>query len=98
MIDLYFEIKLICSALIIGFVVLICAIIFIKCLLVSIKENKVENYLESIGYQRTLISTASVGNNHTYGYIRNKTDNSADIIRDYEIRNMSLKQIKQKYI
>ena len=60
-------------------------------------ESKIEKYLISIGYKRELISTASVGTNHTYGYKRQKDDGWNDIIRDYELSGMSLKQVKQKY-
>lgn len=97
MTDLYFGIKLICGAIVIGFIVLTCLILFIECLIYSIKESRIEKYLESIGYKRELISTASVGTNHTYGYKRLEANGWSDIIRDYELRGMSLKQIKQKY-
>lgn len=96
MTDLYFGIKLIGGAIVIGFIVLTCLFLFIKCIVSSFKENRIIKYLESIGYKRELISTASVGSNHTYGYKR-MTNDSWDIIRDYELRDMSLKQIKQKY-
>lgn len=97
MTDLYFGIKLIGGAIIIGFLVLTFLIIFIKCLVSSIKESRIKKYLESIGYKRELISTASVGTNHTYGYKRPKNDGWSDIVRDSELRGMSLKQVKQKY-
>lgn len=97
MTDLYFGIKLIGGAIVIGFLVLTFLIIFIKCLVSSIKESRIKKYLESIGYKRELISTASVGTNHTYGYKRPKNDGWSDIVRDSELRGMSLKQVKQKY-
>ena len=97
MTDLYFGIKLIGGAIVIGLLVLIFLSIFIKRLISSIKENRIKKYLTSIGYKRELISTASVGTNHTYGYKRPKDDGWSDIIRDYELRGMSLKQVKQKY-
>ena len=97
MADLYFGIKLIGGAIVVGLLVLISLSIFIKCLISSFKENRIEKYLTSIGYKRELISTASVGTNHTYGYERHRDDGWSDIIRDYELRGMSLKQIKQKY-
>lgn len=97
MTDLYFGIKLISGAIVIGLIVLICLILFGKCLISSLKENRIEKYLISIGYKRELIDTASVGTNHTYGYKRPKDNGLSDIIRDYELRGMSLKQVKQKY-
>lgn len=97
MTDLYFGIKLIGGAIVIGFIILTCLILFIKCLISSIKVSRIEKYLTSIGYKRELISTASVGTNHTYGYKRPKDNGWCDIIRDYELRGMSLKQVKQKY-
>lgn len=98
MTELYFGIKLIGIAIVVGLFVLIFLSIFIKTLIASIRENKIEKYLISIGYKRELISTASVGTNHTYGYKRLRDDGWHDIIRDYELRGMSLKQAKQKYI
>ena len=97
MTELYFQIKLIGSAIIIGLVILIFLSIFIKLLFISVKENKIEKYLISIGYKRELISTASIGTNHTYGYKRLRDDGWHDIICDYELKNMSVKQIKKKY-
>lgn len=97
MTDLYFRIKLIGDAIVIGFIILACLILFIKCLISSVKESRIEKYLTSIGYKRELISTASVGTNHTYGYRRPKDDGWSDIIRDNELRDMSFKQVKQKY-
>lgn len=97
MTELYFGIKLIGGAIIIGLTILIFLSIFIKLLIASIKESKIEKYLISIGYKRELISTASVGTNHTYGYKRIRDDGWHDIIRDYELKNMSVKQVKKKY-
>jgi hypothetical protein len=98
MTELYFEIKLAGIAVLVGLFVLTFLSIFIMFLIASIKESKIEKYLISIGYKRELISTASVGTNHTYGYKRLRDDGWYDIIRDYELRGMSLKQVKQKYI
>ena len=97
MTDLYFGIKLIGNAVVVGLFVLIFMSIFIKCLVSSIKESRIEKYLVSIGYKRELIDTASVGDNHTYGYKRPNNNGCNDIIRDSELRGMSLKQAKQKY-
>lgn len=97
MTDLYFGIKLIGGAIIIGLLVLIFLSAFISCLISSIKESRIQKYLISIGYERRLISTASVGNNHTYGYKRLRDDGRHDIIRDFELKGASLKQVKQTY-
>lgn len=97
MTELYFGLKLIGIVIVIGLFVIVFLSIFIKLLIVSIRESMIEKYLISIGYKRELISTASVGTNHTYGYKRPKNDGLSDIIRDYELKGMSLKQVKQKY-
>ena len=97
MTDLYFGIKLIGEAIIVGLFLLIFLSLFIKYLIASLKKSRIEKYLISIGYKRELISTASVGTNHTYGYKRVRDDGWHDIIRDSELKNMSLKQAKQKY-
>ena len=97
MTELYFGIKLVGIAVVVGLFVLIFLSIFIKLLITLIKESRIEKYLISIGYKRELISTASVGTNHTYGYKRVRDDGWYDIIRDYELKNMSVKQVKKKY-
>lgn len=98
MTELYFGIKLIGGVIVIGLFVLIFLLLFINGLIASIKESRIEKYLISIGYERELISTASVGTNHTYGYKRARDDGWYNIIRDSELKGMSLKQVKQKYI
>ena len=98
MTELYFKIKLVGIAMAVGLFVLVLLSMFIKFLITSIRENSIEKYLISIGYKRELISTASVGTNHIYGYKRTNDNGWHDIIRDYELRVMSLKQVKQKYI
>lgn len=97
MTELYFGIKLVGIAIAVGLFIIIFLSIFIRFLIASIKENRIEKYLISIGYKRELISTASVGTNHTYGYKRLRDDGWHDIIRDYELKNMSVKQVKKKY-
>ena len=98
MTELYFEIKLAGVTVLVGLFVLTFLSIFIMFLIASIRENRIKKYLVSIGYIRKLISTASVGTNHTYGYKRLRDDGWYDIIRDYELIGMSLKQVKQKYV
>ena len=97
MIELYFGIKLITKAICIGVVVLIFLLIFVKCITSSVRESRINKYLTSIGFERELISTASVGTNHTYGYKRQNSKGWNDIIRDSELIGMSLKKVKQKY-
>jgi hypothetical protein len=97
MTELYFKIKLIGMAVVVGLFILTFLSIFIKISITSFKESRIEKYLVSIGYKRELISTASVGTNHTYGYKRIRDDGWHDIIRDYELKNMSVKQVKKKY-
>lgn len=95
--ELYFGIKLVCGAIIVGLFMLAFLWLFVKSLLTSTKEKSIEKYLRSIGYRRELISTASVGDNHTYGYVRKNDKGWADVIRDSELRRMSLRQVKDKY-
>lgn len=97
MIELYFGIKLVGLAIVIGLFVLIFLFALIQGLISSFKKSRVEKYLTSIGYKRKLIDTAAFGDNHTYGYRRFKNEGLSDIIRDYELKGMSLKQVKQKY-
>ena len=97
MTDLYFGIKLISGVVVIGLVALLLLVLFIHILICSYKENRIKKYLESIGYERELISTASVGTNHHYGYKRVRDDGHWDIIRDGELIGKTFKQVKNKY-
>lgn len=97
MTELYFKMRLIGFSIIVSVCILIFLFVFIKILVASFKEKRIEKYLTSIGYKRELISVASVGTNHTYGYKRYTNNVLSDIIRDYELKNMSIKQIKKKY-
>lgn len=97
MTELFFTIKMVCSAVVIGLIILFCLILLVKHLISSFKEERIKKYLTSIGYRREIISTASFGYNHTYGYRRYKEDGWSDVIRDYELSGMSLKQVKNKY-
>lgn len=98
MTDLYFKIKLIGSAIFIGLVVSIFLFIFINSWVSALKEKRIEKYLTSIGYKRELISTASFGTNHTYGYKRYKDGRLIDIVRDSELQGKPFKQIKREYV
>ena len=57
MTELYFGIKLIGGAIVIGLFVLIFLSLFIKYLIASLKERRIEKYLMSIGYERELTQT-----------------------------------------
>lgn len=93
MAELYFKLKLIGNVIVLGFFALVFMFLLVKSIIISMRARKIDQYLTSIGYKRELISTASVGTNHTYGYTRN----CGEIIYDRELKNISLKQVKQKY-
>lgn len=95
--EMYFKLKFIGELAMIGLVLLILLVLFVAKMIVTLKASRIEKYLVSIGYKRELISTASFGTNHTYGYRRTKEDGELDVIRDYELKGMTLKQIKEKY-
>lgn len=97
MTDLYFAFQFVLEMIFVGFIVLLIAILLIKSIVSDCRFKSIDKYLKSIGYERTLISTASVGDNHTYGYKRPNENGWNDIIRDYELIGMKLKQIKEKY-
>lgn len=97
MTDLYFGLQFILEMIFMGFIVLLIAILLIKSIVSDCRFKRIDKYLKSIGYERTLISTASVGDNHTYGYKRPNENGWNDYIRDYELIGMKLKQVKEKY-
>lgn len=97
MTDLYFGFQFILELIVILLFVSIFIALLIKSIISNYRFKRIDKYLTSIGYKRTLISTASFGDNHTYGYKRPNENGGNDIIRDYELIGMELKQIKKKY-
>ena len=94
MTDIYFGIKLILAAFILGFMVVLIPLILMVIWIDNIRYKRIAKHLESIGCERYLISTAAWGNNHTWGW---KREEPFLLIRDSELRDMKLKEIKRKY-
>lgn len=94
--ELYYRIKLAGELLVVSIIIFSLLALLVASIVSSNKKRRIEKYLFSIGYKRELISTAAFGTNHTYGYTRRK-DGNYEVIRDYELRRMSLKQVKEKY-
>ena len=94
MTDIYYGIKIILAACILGLMVALIPLIFIVTWIDTIKEKRVAKYFESIGCERYLISTAAWGNNHAWGWRR---EEPFLLVRDSEISGMKLKEIKKEY-
>lgn len=94
MTDVYFGIKLILAACMIGLMILLIPIMLIMTWIDNIKEKRVAKYFESIGCERYLISTAAWGNNHTWGWRR---EEPFLLVRDSELQGMKLKEIKKEF-
>lgn len=99
MTELYFGLKTVGIISILGIVLIggLFLVVATKVTLEFIKDSRKENYLNSLGYERILLNTAAFGDNHTYGYRKKDNDGYFIIIRDSELKGLSLKQIKQKY-
>ena len=80
-----------------GTAITLTILLIITSLLSNLFLNRKFRYLEKIGFERHLISVASVGNHADWGWKRTKTDGSREIISDSEIKKNSLSYIKKKY-
>ena len=94
MTDLYYGIKIIFAAFIFGSMIALIPLILIVTWIDNIRYKRITKYFESIGCERYLISTAAWGNNHTWGW---KREEPFLLIRDSELRDMKLKDIKKEY-
>lgn len=93
--DTYFKLKIF-SEYIFPFLIFIIgiAIIFLKAVIDTYKENRIEKFFISHGYERKLFDVSAFGNGAFYGWVRESDGKRVD---DRDIRGWSLKQIKAKY-
>ena len=97
MIEKYFAFKIIGVYVGISLVVLM----FIGLLLVyswfkytQRKEKRIDTYMKSIGYNRILIRTNTMGSGAIYGY---RHDELEITVEEVDLFRMSMKKIKKKY-
>lgn len=94
--DIYFKFKLyteyiipITLAAIIFFIAIIFAAIDI------VKTKRVNKFFLSHGYERKLLSISSVGAKSFYGWIR---ESDHKVVDDRDIKGLSMKKIKERYM
>lgn len=93
MTELYFGFKFWGSVVFYGCLALLFIVLIIRFIIENIKAGRKRRLLLKSGYEEYLHSVASVGGGCTYGWRR--PDKPYRCIRDYEIRNMSYKNLKQ---
>lgn len=92
--EIFFKIKsffLIASTVISSFVLVILSIAFATSL---VKENKIEKFFKSHGYEKRLANVPAYGSGAIYSWVR-ESDNKRASYK--EIKCLSFKQIKEKY-
>ena len=93
--DNYFEFKMFTEYVIpITLFVIVIVFVIISTTISVIKAKRIEKFFIKHGYKRKLFDVPSFGNGAFYGWVR-ESDNKR--IDDRDIRNWSLKQIKEKY-
>lgn len=92
--EIFFKIKsffLVASIAISSFVLVILSIAFAASL---VKENKIEKFFKSHGYEKRLANVPAYGSGAVYSWVRECDSKRATY---KEIQCLSLKQIKEKY-
>ena len=95
--EVYFAIRNYVLLGLFGFAVALVVLLIIISLLSNLFLNRKFRYLEKIGFERHLISVASVGNHCDWGWRRINVDGSWEIISDTEVKKESLARLKKKY-
>lgn len=93
--ETYFKLKLTLAYILFVILVIIGFILFICSVVARIKEIRIEKFFKSHGYERILVGVPSVGNGAFYGWGR---DQDKKIVDDRDIRGLSLKEIKERYM
>lgn len=93
--ETYFKLKLFFAIIPITLSTLL-LIILLACFVASeVKEKRIEKFFLFHGYARKLLGVPRFGNGAFYGWVRESDNKIAD---DRDIKRMSLKEIKEKYI
>lgn len=93
--DTYFKIKMYAEYIIpIALLVIVFIITAIITAIGAVKEKMINKFFSSHGYERKLLDVSSVGAKAFYGWVRTSDYKVAD---DRNIKNLSIKQIKEKY-
>lgn len=93
--DAYFKFKMYTEYIIpIALLIIIFIITAILVAIGAVKEKMINKFFMSHGYKRRLLDVSSVGAKAFYGWVRESDYKVAD---DRDIKNLSMKQIKEKY-
>ena len=93
--DTYFKIKMYAEYIIpIALLIITFVITAILIAIGTVKEKMINKFFLSHGYERRLLDVSSVGAKAFYGWVRTSDYKVAD---DRNIKNLSIKQIKEKY-
>lgn len=93
--DAYFKIKMYAEYIIpIALLIITFVITAILIAIGTIKEKMINKFFLSHGYERRLLDVSSVGAKAFYGWVRTSDYKVAD---DRNIKNLSLRQIKERY-
>ena len=101
MINFYLKVKFITEIILpivmIGIILLLGVIAVISSIIEHYIWQKKTNYLKSIGFERYLISVASVGNKAWYGWQREDVRTFGLRISEEELKKISYKKLKERY-
>lgn len=93
--DTYFKIKMYAEYIIpIALLIITFVITAILIAIGTVKEKMINKFFLSHGYERRLLDVSSVGAKAFYGWVRTSDYKVAD---DRNIKNLSLRQIKERY-
>lgn len=93
--DTYFKFKMYTEYIIPIALLVILFVVAVICVAIgSVKEKMINKFFLSHGYERKLLDVSSVGAKAFYGWVRESDYKVAD---DRNIKNLSLRQIKEKY-
>lgn len=93
--DTYFKFKMYAEYIIpIALLIVIFIITAILVAIGAVKEKMINKFFLSHGYERKLLDVSSVGAKAFYGWVRESDYKVAD---DRNIKNLSFRQIKEKY-
>lgn len=92
--EMYYKLKFWALAIPIALSSLVLAILFVAFLIAIIRDNMVEKFFKSHGYEKRLANVPAYGSGAVYSWVRECDSKRATY---KEIQCLSLKQIKEKY-
>lgn len=97
----YFKFKLATEYIIpLSIFTLIVMVVLVRGIKESIREYRIKKFFVSHGYERALLDVAGFGGDVYYGWIRHPDESrhiTGQYVDDRDLRELSLKTIKEKY-